>query len=108
MPDARLSTNVSLLGQTIDSAEITDGTIVAADVNSTTFSNMFWKVNGNVGVVTWSSVLGHTYRLQQRTNLAAGTWQDVSPDVTATGATASSTNSLGSVPQNFYRVMLVQ
>ena len=32
--DGRLSANVSLLGQTIESAEITDGTIVNADINA--------------------------------------------------------------------------
>ena len=32
--DARLSSNVSLLGQTIESAELTDGTIVNADINA--------------------------------------------------------------------------
>jgi hypothetical protein len=35
VPDARLSANVSLLGSTVDSAEITDGTIVNADINAT-------------------------------------------------------------------------
>ena len=34
VPDTRLSTNVSLLGQTIESTEITDGTIVNADINA--------------------------------------------------------------------------
>lgn len=34
LADARLSANVSLLGQTIESAEITDGTIVNIDINA--------------------------------------------------------------------------
>ena len=34
LADARLSANVSLLGSTIDSAEITDGTITNSDVNA--------------------------------------------------------------------------
>jgi hypothetical protein len=35
VPDMRLSANVSLLGQTIESPEITDGTIVNADISPT-------------------------------------------------------------------------
>jgi len=34
LSDARLSSNVSLLGQSVESAEITDGTIVTADIGS--------------------------------------------------------------------------
>ena len=34
VPDARLSASVSLLGSSIESAEITDGTIVNADINA--------------------------------------------------------------------------
>jgi hypothetical protein len=34
LPNARLSTNVSLLGASIESAEITDGTIMNADINA--------------------------------------------------------------------------
>ncbi len=35
VPDARLSSNVSLLGSTIESSEITDGTVTAADTSAT-------------------------------------------------------------------------
>ncbi len=34
VPDLRLSANVSLLGSSVDSSEITDGTIVNADINA--------------------------------------------------------------------------
>src|SRR5262249_31578416 len=47
--DDRLSGSVSLLGQSIESAEIADGTIVPADINIESFSNTFWSIHGNAG-----------------------------------------------------------
>jgi hypothetical protein len=47
--DSALSVGVSLLGQSIDSAEIANGTIVPGDVNTASFSNTFWLIGGNAG-----------------------------------------------------------
>jgi hypothetical protein len=47
--DSALSVSVSLLGQSIESAEIANGTIVPADVNTASFSNTFWRIGGNAG-----------------------------------------------------------
>src|SRR5262245_23614489 len=47
--DSALSVGVSLLGQSIESAEIANGTIVPADVNTASFSNTFWLMGGNAG-----------------------------------------------------------
>src|SRR5262249_42501693 len=60
-----------------------------------------------VAIVTWSSVAGKTYRLQYATGLGASDWQDVPPDITAGGSTASVIDTLGAATQRFYRVMLV-
>jgi hypothetical protein len=61
------------------------------------------------GVVTimWSSVTGGIYRVQYSGSLNGGSWTDLSPDVTATGLTATQTNAVGSAPQQFYRVRLL-
>ena len=44
----------------ITAAKIADGTIQAADVNAASFSNTFWKLNGNAGTVTGTHFLGTT------------------------------------------------
>jgi len=60
VPDARLSANASLLGQSIESAEITDGTIAAADVNAASFNTTFWHNGGNTGTTAGTHFLGTT------------------------------------------------
>jgi hypothetical protein len=66
------------------------------------------KVSGGFAMVTWTSVSQHTYRLQYVTNVSSTNWTSVVPDVLAGGATATSTNNIGSSPERFYRVMVVQ
>ena len=58
-------------------------------------------------ILTWSSLAGATYREQYIDSLNGTNWNDVSPDITATGSTITQTNILGSVPQRFCRVLLV-
>jgi len=60
VPNARLSANVTLLGQTIESSEIADGTIAAVDVNAASFNTTFWRVNGNAGTTAGTHFLGTT------------------------------------------------
>lgn len=56
-------------------------------------------------VLTWSAISGTTYRVQAKTNLIEA-WFDLSPDVTASGATASRTEPLGGEAK-FYRVRVL-
>ena len=60
LADARLSANVSLLGNSIASAEITDGTIAAVDVDVTSFNTTFWRAAGNAGTTPGTHFLGTT------------------------------------------------
>ena len=53
VPDARLSGNVSLLGAAIDSADLTDGTIVADDT-ATTFLQAGSGVSISKGTASWT------------------------------------------------------
>lgn len=62
--------------------------------------------NGSV-TVTWSSIPGQKYRVQYSTNLTGGNWIDLAPDITATGSTASQTDSAVSGDQRFYRVLVL-
>jgi hypothetical protein len=59
-------------------------------------------------VITWSALAGSSYRLQYKDDLASVKWADARPDVTATGDTATATDFIGSAPQRFYRVLVVQ
>jgi hypothetical protein len=61
-------------------------------------------VTGEVATVTWTSVSNRTYRVQFKDNLSDLTWQDISPDIAATGPTTSVNDPvLGS--QRFYRIL---
>ena len=62
--------------------------------------------NGNA-TITWNSVAGGIYRLQYSDSLNGAIWNDLSPDVTATGLTANQTNNVGAVPQRFYRIKVL-
>jgi len=53
--------------------------------------------------VTWRSIQNVTYRIQFKTALTESAWMDLSGDVTATGPTASKTDSTAA-PMRFYRV----
>jgi hypothetical protein len=58
--NSALSTSVSLLGQTIESAEIADGTIAAGDVNAASFNTTFWRTAGNSSTTAGVNFLGTT------------------------------------------------
>jgi hypothetical protein len=63
-------------------------------------------VSNQLVTVTWSAIAGTSYRLQFKANLLDTIWTDLSPDILASGPTASSAqtnlNSTG-----FYRVLVV-
>jgi hypothetical protein len=60
VPNARLPGIVSRLGSTIESTEITDGTIAASDVNAASFNATFWSASGNAGTIPGAHFLGTT------------------------------------------------
>ena len=57
--------------------------------------------------ISWSAVNGRTYRVQFASSLNPANWSNLTPDVTATGPTASRTENPGSTPQRFYRILLL-
>ena len=65
------------------------------------------RLTNGVVTIAWSSVTGGIYRVQYISSFNGGGWTDLSPDVTATDSTATQTNAVGSAPQRFYRVELV-
>jgi hypothetical protein len=65
-------------------------------------------VADGTATITWSTVIGYTYRLQSKDDLAAPDWTDVLPDIIATTDSASATNAVGSSSTRFYRIFQVQ
>jgi hypothetical protein len=62
--------------------------------------------NGNV-VITWSSVAGRSYQLQYKNDLNATNWNNITPNVLATGPASSVTNNPGNATLQVYRVGLM-
>ncbi len=65
-------------------------------------------VSNNIVTLTWSSIAGQTYRVRYASDLGSASWNDLLPDVQASGATASKTDSSAPLDQRFYRVEVVQ
>jgi hypothetical protein len=63
--------------------------------------------SGTTVTLEWTSVPGETYRVQYKADLDDPAWTDLTPDVTAAGTTASTTDSVGAATQRFYRVSFV-
>ena len=66
------------------------------------------SVVDGVATISWLSIPHCSYRLQSLANLANTNWNDLAPDVLATGLVTSTTNNLGNFPQQFFRVLLLQ
>jgi hypothetical protein len=65
------------------------------------------NLTNNMVMLTWSSLAGAKYREQYIDSLNGTNWNNVSPDITATGPTITQTNILGNVSQRFCRVLVV-
>jgi hypothetical protein len=64
-------------------------------------------VSNSSVALTWSAIAGQSYRLQSKTNLTDTSWNELSPDITATGSTASGTDTSGTGLQQFYRIRVL-
>jgi hypothetical protein len=64
-------------------------------------------LTNGVVTITWNSVAGGIYRVQYINNLNDSGWNDLLPDVTATGLTAGQTNVVNGAPQRFYRIKVL-
>jgi len=79
---------------------VCDGTNVPPMIQMVSLSN-------GIVTVAWSAVADRSYRLQSKDALSDINWVDCSPDVIATGPTATATDTVGSATQRFYRVYLL-
>jgi len=64
-------------------------------------------MSGTDVALVWSSLAGQTYRVQYKTALADASWTDLPGDVTAAGATAAKTDSVGAATQRLYRISVM-
>jgi hypothetical protein len=62
---------------------------------------------GNSVVITWSTVSGQNYQMQDETNMTTPSWTNLGSAVAATGSTASFTNTIGPDAHRYYRVQVV-
>jgi len=61
-------------------------------------------ISNDVAIVKWNSTTGETYRLRYKENVVDLNWTTSSPDITATGSTASANDVFGNSPMRFYQV----
>ena len=57
-------------------------------------------------VALFGAIAGQTYRVLYKEDLNATNWNDLLPDVTADGATASKDDSIISGAQRYYRILV--
>src|SRR5262249_46245316 len=58
-------------------------------------------------LLSWTSVQGHNYRVQYKDDWSATNWTDLAGTITATSTNATTTDSLSTNGQRFYRVIFV-
>lgn len=58
-------------------------------------------------LITWSAVSNVTYRVQFKSDLNATNWTNLAGDITATGGTASKSDSTSGNPSRFYRIQVL-
>jgi hypothetical protein len=90
----------------VPSLSATNSFAVVVTAPASAFQIASIVVSNLVALLTWDAVPGHTYRLQYKGDSGQTDWQDVLPDITATGRTASMTNGVSEGAWRFYRVML--
>jgi hypothetical protein len=101
----RFTTIVNDGGQPAASATNTFNVMVTNAVEPPVIQTL--TVSGGVATVEWSAMPDAVYRLQCVDAVRNTNWTDLPPDLTATGATATATNIVGSQPLRFYRVRVV-
>jgi subtilase family serine protease len=64
--------------------------------------------SGGSFAFTWSSTGGQLYQIQTETNLAQPNWTNFGSAFTATNSTMTTSESIGTNTQQFYRIILLQ
>ncbi|HEY1788212.1 MAG TPA: protease pro-enzyme activation domain-containing protein [Verrucomicrobiae bacterium] len=77
---------------------------LASSPNQNIIAKITQATPGNVAL-TWNSVFGKMYYVQYSASLLPANWINISTN-TASGSTITLTNSIGSNPQGYYRIVL--
>jgi hypothetical protein len=64
-------------------------------------------ISNDLATLSWTAIPDQSYRLQYQDDLPATDWSTVSPDITATGPTATATNAVNGRAWRFYRVLVL-
>jgi hypothetical protein len=64
-------------------------------------------ITNDVVTINWTSVAGHSYRLEYKDDFEDTNWHASGSNILATGATAVVTDPVGGASQRFYRVVLL-
>jgi hypothetical protein len=97
--------NYTLSQPILLSANITSKVLTIISVPMPVITSV--RLTNGVVTIAWTSVTGGIYTAQYITNLTDAGWNDLSPDVTAAGLTATQTNNVTGVPQRFYRIKVL-
>jgi hypothetical protein len=98
------ATNYTLIQPTGLTANITPKALTVTSVPLPVISSI--GLTNGIVTIAWNSAAGGLYRAQYSDNLNGAGWNDLLPDITATGLTTSQTNAVAGAPQRFYRVKL--
>jgi hypothetical protein len=64
-------------------------------------------VSNGTALITWSTVLGESYRLQYKNDLSDPSWLDISPVAEADGDSLMRADDISGVSRRYYRVILL-
>jgi hypothetical protein len=85
---------------------LNNGTLTVTAVTTPIMLSILRSDATNI-VIAWPSVSNSVYRVQYEADLASSNWIDLTPDVTATGSSASFTNRTAGAGPRYYRVALL-
>jgi len=105
--DGNFYGTTTFTSMTGDGGTLGDGTIFRISIPLQPVFTSVTQSNNMINL-TWSTVTSHTYQLQFATDLTSTNWSNLKDIITATNGTMSATDVLGSDPQRFYRVLLLQ
>jgi hypothetical protein len=103
--DANTTNNITVQVTDDGAPLLSDTEIFAVTILPRPLIQQIELVETNI-VLTWSAISGSNYRVQAKTNLNDVTWFDLTPNITATNATATRIEPLGEAVK-FYRVRVL-